>query len=247
MTNAIDKDVAILEAVARQGGPHRLADLARWTGVTKPSVHRVLQEMAKIGYVAISEPGMYLAGPRLRELAYAVMSGDSRWSETATVLTELCTMTGYTVHFAVGVGAEAVYVAKLDAGGPYGISSRLGMRISLHCTAIGKCILAWMDAATLQGVRDRATLERRTNNTLTNWDDLIVELDRVHTEGYAVDDEENEENVRCVGAPVFARNGRAVGGVSSSGLTFQLAMADTPTLAVSVRSAAAKVSGLLGY
>ena len=125
---------------------------------------------------------------------------------------------GATVHLALLDGAEAVYVAKVESAKPYRMASRVGMAMPLHCTAIGKAVLAGMPDAEAAALLGRSRLPARTPNTITDPDRLRTHLREVRERGWSVDDEENEAGVRCVGAAVFDHTDRAIGAVSVSQL-----------------------------
>jgi IclR family transcriptional regulator, acetate operon repressor len=159
----------------------------------------------------------------------------------APVLRELHAEVGHTVHFAMLSDDEAVYLEKLvDPGLPYQFASRVGGRIALHCTAIGKALLADMPAI------PRLELPRRTASTITSADELRSELSRVRARGFAIDDEENERNIRCVGAAVRDHSGAATHAISVSAWTVELSLDDALALGPRVVTAADAVSRALG-
>ncbi|WP_160148767.1 IclR family transcriptional regulator [Amycolatopsis alkalitolerans] len=207
----------VLEAVGAPGGPHKLGRIAREAGVTKPSTHRILQGLVEAGYVLSGGDGTYGLGPRAFALSALFTSGQ----HDEPVLRRLREQTGQTVHVALRSGSQAIYVQKLDSDRPYRMASRVGGRIPLHCTAIGKAILAHLDPPGRQAVLAETGLPARTARTRTDPDSLEAELAQVRARGYALDDEENEETVRCVAAPLLDGAGGPVGGVSVSSLTFQ--------------------------
>ncbi|MDN5851414.1 MAG: IclR family transcriptional regulator [Actinomycetia bacterium] len=150
------------------------------------------------------------------------------------------------MHFALLAGDRAVYVEKVEPEGAYKLASRVGMHIPLYCTAIGKAILPEL---TEEDVRSRVGEEpyaTRTESTHTTWADLNADLRVIHERGYAIDDEENEKNVRCVAAPVHDSLARICGAVSVSALTFLFSMDDTKWAGELVHDAATAVSRALG-
>jgi len=243
--NALEKNLAVLEALSEIGGPHRLGDLARRATVGKPSAHRILQDLVRSGFATSPETGYYERGPRLLALASMVLGEEQRTRSVSSVLERLRASTGHTVHFAVLSGTEAVYVHKVNANQPYEMASRVGMRIPLHCTSIGKAVLASLEPATLDELWATVRPTARTPNTLTSRRAIERELARVRDQGFAIDDEENELKVRCVGAPVFEAHGKVVGGVSVSALVFQMSREDAEALAPQVIATATELGELL--
>ncbi|WP_166459760.1 IclR family transcriptional regulator [Amycolatopsis pithecellobii] len=207
----------VLEALGAPGGPHQLGRIAHEAGVPKPSTHRILQGLVDAGYAVAGGDGTYGPGPRA--FALSALFGSGRHDEP--VLRRLRDETGHTVHVALRSGSQAVYVQKLDSDRPYRMASRVGGRISLHCTAIGKAILAHLDPPRRAELLAGTGLPARTARTHTDPAALEADLARVRERGYAIDDEENEDTVRCVAAPLLDRAGAPAGGVSISALTFQ--------------------------
>jgi IclR family acetate operon transcriptional repressor len=214
--------------------------------VGKPSAHRILQDLVRSGFAASPEPGCYAAGHRLLAVASMLLGEGTHTATVTSVLGELGADTGFTVHFAVRSDTEAVYVQKVNADQPYEMASRVGMRVPLYCTAVGKCMLAWLDPPAVDDIWGRITPAPRTGNTITTRRRLARELGTIRRQGYSVDDEENERNVRCVGAPVWdAQHHQVIGGVSVSALVFQLSPADVADLAPLVVAAAQRLAQVL--
>jgi IclR family acetate operon transcriptional repressor len=185
--------------------------------------------------------GVYVLGPRVLTMAGEMLQGLDATALAAPVLRDLHAKVGHTVHFAMLSDDEAVYLEKLvDPGLPYQFASRVGGRILLHCTAIGKSLLAAMPAV------PRLELVRRTPNTIVSADALRAELERVRARGFAIDDEENERNIRCVGAAVRDHTGAATHAISVSALTVELSLDDALALGPRVVAAADAVSRALG-
>jgi IclR family acetate operon transcriptional repressor len=216
--NAAEKTLRLLEAATAPGSPHLLGDIALAAGVPKPSAHRILRTLLANGFLESDGAGRYPLGPRLRTLAAGVTAAqaDARIDD---LLADLSRNTGQTVHLALRTGHTATYTHKVDSGNAVQMASRVGMRLPLHTTAIGKCVLAGLPRTELTDFVAEG-LAARTPSSLTTRSALRAELDRVLAAGYAVDNEENEANVRCLAAPVRDTKGAVIGGVSVSTLTF---------------------------
>jgi IclR family acetate operon transcriptional repressor len=206
-------------------------------------VHRILQELAGLGWVRIDSEHRYLPGVRLLSVAG---QSTSITQIVRPILQRLCTATGHTVHFALRSGDEAVYVDKLEGRRAYAMRSRVGLSIPLHCTAIGKAVLAGLPRPELREVLARIPLTAMTSRTITDPDLLIAHLDKVAERGYSVDDEENEEHTRCLGAAVLDHHGAPIGGISVSALTFDLDRAKVRACAPLLLTAAREASHSLG-
>jgi IclR family acetate operon transcriptional repressor len=239
---AADKSFDVLEALVEH---RRLADIARATALPKATVHRILQVMVERGLAQPTGDGGYVCGPRMVALAGRVLGAVDLVGRVQPALEALRARTGHTVHLALRAGDEAVYVAKLDAGKPYQLASRVGMSLHLHSTSIGKAILAALSDAEVTAVAGRTGLPPRTPHTITALPDLLAEVERTRRRGWAEDHEENEPGVAACGAAVRDHTGAVIGGISAVALTHDLD-GGYAGLGPQVVEAAAAVSVALG-
>jgi len=212
---AVTRALRVLEALAP--GPRKLAEIASGAGVTRTNAHRILGVLADAGYVQPVGGGTYRLAPRSAALAAALGLAAPRGVEEA--LRQLGEKVAATVHLALRSGSQAVYVHKIDGPGPVRMASSVGMHIPLHCTAIGKAILGALNDEQVRGVIADAGLPGRTRNTITDPAALSHELASIRGQGFAVDDEENEEGIRCLGMALPV-DGLPGGGLSISTLTY---------------------------
>lgn len=212
------RTLRVLEAVAAPGGPHRLGEIASATGIAKPSTHRLLSGLTSAGYTSATGDGAYALGPRAYAMAAAITSSADTGAET--LLRRFQSEVDQTVHVALRSGDHAIYVRKVDSAGPYRMASRIGGVLPLHCTAIGKAILAHLPEDERAAVL-AAGMSARTPRTTTDPAELDRELAQIRQQGWALDDEENEETIRCLAAPLLDGDGRPAGGLSISTITFQ--------------------------
>lgn len=242
-TSAIAKVAAVVESLAAE---RRIAEIARDTGLAGSTVHRILRELIEVGWARDDGDHGYLLDVRLLSLAGQASNRNTLSRLARPILTELGARTGHTVHFALLSGDEAVYIDKIEGRGSYHMRSRIGLAIPLHCTAIGKAILASMSDDEVRTTLDRTGTPRRTDRTITDRDDLLEHLAGVRRGAYAVDDEENESHTRCIGTAVIDYRGVPVGGVSMSALAFDLARDRVRALAPLVVEAGVAVSQAIG-
>lgn len=247
--NSIEKTLAVLRALSAPGPSHQLTAIAEAAELGKTSAHRILQVLVCNNYAQARGDGLYAPGPALYALGSGMSSQPDPVATAQPILTELQHNTGHTVHFAVRSGRKAVYVSKVEGDKPYQMASRVGMQIRLHCTAIGKAVLAALPETELDEllVLDR---EQSKGTTLPMPDpaaELHKQLHAVRERGYAIDDQENEPNVRCVGAAVYALGGSVLGGISVSGLAFVFSQKQAQATGGQVAEAADRLSAALGY
>ena len=240
---AVEKTLAVLEALADHT---RITDIARVTGLPKSTVHRLLQTMVDRGFATPTSDG-YLTGPRVLALAGKVLRPMDTVERARPFLRALQESTGCTVHLAVLFGDELVYVDKVEANKPYRMASRLGMPLIAHGTAIGKAVLASLSTSELDAFVRRTGLPGRTPRTITSTSRLKAQLARVRRSGFALDDEENEIGVRCVGSAIRDHAGVVIGGLSASSLAMEHSLAELIALGPRVLQAADEVSAALGW
>ncbi|MGW5850210.1 IclR family transcriptional regulator [Streptomyces sp. NPDC055254] len=241
--SALEKSLRVLEAVAAPGGPHRLADVTAAAAVPKSSTYRILASLVQQGFVRQESESRYGVGPRLRGLSALVSGGEPASIER--ILGDLRQATGQTVHLALHSGETITYIRKLESEQPFRTASRTGMRMPLHTTAIGKSILAHLPAEEVEALVAATGLPRRTPRTLTTARALRAQLAEIRTRGFALDDEENEPTIRCVGAAILAPNGRPVGGVSVTTVTFLVSREEIEAYAPALRIATEALAPLL--
>lgn len=241
--SAIAKMTAVMEALAHD---HTISGISRGTGLPVSTVHRILQELTEVGWVRSDREHGYMLGARLLSLAGQAADGDTLARIARPILQRLSEQSGYAAHFAVRSGDEAVYVDKVEGRRPYHMRSRIGLAIRLHCTAIGKALLADLPADEVRAIVARTGMPEMTPHTITDPDQLLAHLEAVSERGCAIDDEENEINIRCVGAAVTDHRGITVGGLSVSGLAFEVDADRIEQLVPLVRGAARAVTVSLG-
>lgn len=208
----------LIEALCRAGEPVRLADLAEAAGLAKPTAHRLLGVLAEENWAVAHDGGRYGIGPAARAAAAMVSSGTHE--SVDSVLADLQHRVGQTVHVGMRSGDRMVYTHKVEGTEGLAMASRVGHQQPLHSTAIGKCILAGLDDGALAEFAGRAGLAPRTERTITTLDALRGELAEIRDRGYAIDEQENEANIRCLAVPVRGTDGRVIGAVSISTVTF---------------------------
>ena len=242
--SAIDKTLMVLDAVLEHS---RFTDVVNATGLAKSTVHRIMASLVEHEFVAQADDGSYHPGPKALRLAGHALTNVDLATVARPVLADLVAQTRCTVHVGLLNGDEAIYVARLDGPKPYRMPSRVGKAIWLHCTGIGKALLAEKDEEELDVHITRTGLPARTPLTHTTAAALKTDLAQVRARGYALDDEENEPGIRCVAAVIHDHTGAAVAAVSISTLSLEQSIAQVALMAPAAIEAARKISAALGY
>jgi len=245
---SLEKALALLDALAARGSAG-VAELSRGTGMPPPTVHRLLTVLAAARYVR-QETGSrnYRLSIKLLELGARVRAELDLADAARPVMQVLAGETGEAVNLVVFDNGEAVYVEQECAtSSMLRLFTRVGARVPLACSGVGKAYLASLDPAQALALFEAAPRTARTPRTILTPDVFREELERARRQGYAVDDEEMETGVRCVAALIRRTGGLAAGALSVSGPSARLTPGAIPGLGLRVARAAADISALLGH
>jgi IclR family acetate operon transcriptional repressor len=243
---ALERGIRVLEAVVDGGPAIALGDIAAAVELPKSTVHRLLHTFVATGYLEASEGGTYRPSAGLLALAVRIVESVNYADLAGPALRELQQHTVHTIHFGVLDGQVAVYVEKLQGRRPYEMPSRVGHTMPLHSSAIGKAILAFLPPRERDELIGEIKLERWTDTTITSRRALDAELKEIRARWWALDNEENQKGIRCVGTPVFNHTGQVMGAISVSAPAFDFTLDDVAATTPVLRAAAAKVSAALG-
>jgi DNA-binding IclR family transcriptional regulator len=228
----------IIELLADSKHGLSLADLTQTCGLSKSTVHYLLVTLERCGYVRKdSRGGRYMTGMKLLAVANAALHNLALRQRTMPFLFSLRLKTGLGVHLAIYEHQEALVIAKLESN-ERRMASWVGKRMDLHCTGIGKAILAYLPESEREDIITRYGLARKNDNTICTRRKLHADLDQVVRLQYSLDNEEDELGMRCIGVPVIGIGDRPVAAVSISGSISQLTPERIPALAAEVKTTA---------
>ena len=220
---ALERGLLILEHLAKSRRGVTLSHLVQKLQLPRSTAHALLLTFQRCDYVKRDEEtGRYHLGFRLHSLANMALSGVGLRGNSAPILYQLMQDTGLTVHLAVLEDGEAILIDRVEPPGVPRLATWVGKRMGLHCTAIGKALIAGLPASEIELLVNRHGLIRYNENTISTVKKLRNACDKIQQLGYAVDDEEEEIGVRCIGAPVYNSTGRLLAAISISGTTAQL-------------------------
>jgi DNA-binding IclR family transcriptional regulator len=239
----IERMSKLLDVLAQHAQPVGLKRLAQGAGLHPSTTHRILTALAKDRLVERVDPGSYRLGIRLLELGNLVKGRISVREQALPFMRELHAATGEAVNLSVRHDDEIVYVERTSSGRALmRVVNIVGARAPLHSTAVGKLFLLEEGADGLRAYAQRTRLPQFTRNTLTSVPALEKELERIRRMGFAVDNEEAELGVRCIGAGVRDDSGALVAGLSVSAPAERM----RPAWSGLVRDTAAKISRAIG-
>jgi IclR family acetate operon transcriptional repressor len=235
---SLDRALQILELMADAEGEVPLSRLAEQSGMPVSSIHRLVRTLVARGYVRQVPSRRYVPGPRLIHLGESASRALGAWARPH--LNRLVDAIGETANLAMLDGDRVVYVAQVPSRHSMRMFTEVGSRVHLHCTGVGKVLLAGMPEADVRKVLARAGMPAQTSRTLTDPVMLQAELDRIAVQGYAIDDGEQETGVRCVAAPV--PGGSSAAAISVSGPEGRLTMEAVPRVVPLLQAAAAALT-----
>jgi IclR family KDG regulon transcriptional repressor len=243
---AVLKTFGLLQALAERSETG-VSDLSMQLAMPKATVYRFLQTMLTLGYVR-QEPDSERYGLTMKvfELGTKALQYPELVDLAKHPMQMLADKTGEAVHLGVLIDSEIIYVHKVDSRHTLGMYSRVGRRAPLHCTAIGKVLLAWEDPPRRAWLLQGAAFTKYRDTTIVEPAAYAHELDRVKAQGFGEDREEFEEHIRCVGVPIFDRLNRPVAGLSISFPTFRYDPARQPEILAMLTSASRDISTKLG-
>jgi DNA-binding IclR family transcriptional regulator len=215
--------------------------------IPKSSAYAILQTLKDRGYIHKDENERYSLSLKLFSLGSELIAGIDLRRSTYPLLQELAEKANITAHVAILEGARAVYIEKIEVMASVRLRTEVGRTLHLHSTSIGKALLAFRPEEEINRIVATLPLPALTPRTITDPAAFKKELAKVRAQGYALANEENEPEIRAIGAPIFGSNGRTVAAVNLGASTLQLRTKDIPRLGTLVKEYAMKMSERLGY
>ena len=248
-SNAIERTLSILELVTASKQGLSNADLSRRLEIPKSSASYILRVLEKRGYLSREDNGKYRIGLKLVRLSSRALTHLDFREIAKPVMTEFLKKSRLPeVHLAVLDNGRAVYVEKIEADNSFiKMDIWIGHRLPIHTTAIGKILVAYLPENEVLKMLELRGMEKKTRKSITNPQNFLHELEKVRKYGYAIDDEENADNVRCVAAPIYDANGKIIASLGTSTIIMQLDKTLLPKIVEMIKDSAQKVSKSLGF
>jgi IclR family transcriptional regulator, KDG regulon repressor len=244
----LDRAVAILEILSQSAEGLTLAQISQTLNLHKSTAHRLTTVLDRHRLVERTlQAGRYRLGLKLFELGTRAASQADLRSRARRFLERVSLETGETVHLCVYDDGEIVYLDKVEPARSVRLASAVGRRCPAYCTAVGKALMAFLPETQVDDAIRKRGLRPLTGRTVRSIVELKAELARVRRSGFALDNEENEEGVCCVGGAVRDFSGDPIAAISASGPTFRISREKIPLLARAVISAAGALSKELGF
>ena len=248
VVQSVDRALSILEVLSDYKEGLGITDISNKIHIHKSTVHRILATLIYKGYVVQDQKtNKYMITLKLFELGNKKVEDMNLLTVSKPYTEELMEKVNEVVHLVVRENNEIVYVDKVEADNTIRMASTIGRRSPLYSTSVGKAILAQLPDEEVEKIWNSSKIEKLTEFTITDLEEMKKELNIIRKKGYAVDNEENEIGVRCIGAPVFNIFGKVEGAISISGPTFRLTNEKIDGFAEQVVKYANAISRELGY
>lgn len=246
---AVDRTVCLMSTLAEAGREGaRLTELANAAGLSEATALRYLTSLREAGWVEHAEmTASYTIGVAFTLLADRAFGPHDVRMTAGPYMEALRAEFQETVNLASVVEGRVVLIEALEGLRPLRRGARVGETDHFHASALGKAILGFMPVGARDQLIGRLTLEQLTDRTLTSRDALYADLEDVRARGYAVDDEEGTVGLRCVAAPIFARDGTVLAAVSVSAATSSFPSDAVPKVGERLVRDAQSISASLGY
>lgn len=243
---ALDRGLAILEALDSKPDGVNLSEISRLIGSPKNSTARLIHTLVARGYLEREDVSMrFRLTGKLFRLGHPRPGRASLVGCALEAMRDLRDSVGETVQLGIPIGEEGVVIEQVESTQAVRICVEIGLRFPLHNNAPGKVLLAFQPSAVRERTVERLSLERYTFRTITTKGELLEECRRVNAQGYGTDWGEADEGIHCVAAPIFERPDRLLGVVWVSAVAGRMPQSKFAEVAVEVIGAARRIEGRL--
>lgn len=242
---SLDRALMILKVVSEAGGL-TLSELAHRSGQSAPTVYRVLTTLQSHGFVEVEEPGqLWHVGGGAFRVGSEFLRRTKVVERARQPMDRLMRETGETSNLGVEHRDRVLFLSQVETHEAIRAFFPPGTLSAMHTSGIGKALLAWYPESRVRQIAAEG-LATLTPRSLATTEALLADLAATRSRGYAIDDQERAEGMRCVAAPIFNAHGEPVAGLSVSGPAFRMALDDAPGIGARVRAAADTVTDATG-
>ncbi len=246
MMSGVSRTITILEVLSKKGELN-LESLAKETDLPKATLLRFLSTLQQLGYVFRDDADRYSLTLRLFSVGSRALSRNDLISKARPYAKKLCSDLGETVHMGILEDNSAVYILKEESSYTLRMYSRVGKVIPLYCTAIGKIFLSEKSPKELDAYLKETVLKPFTVRTIKTKEALIDQLELTKKRGWAIDDQEHEDNIMCIAAPIRDYTRNVIAAISVSWPLFRFNKDEFEKATKEIKSVADELSVVLGY
>ncbi|WP_423797956.1 IclR family transcriptional regulator [Neobacillus sp. SAB-20_R2A] len=248
MVKSVSRALDIIHLVSLKKGGLGVTEIAKQIDINKSSVYRILSTFVQYGYIEQDEvTGRYKLGYKFLDISSKLLESIDLRAEAKPFLKQLESESNEVIHLVVYDQGEVVYIEKLEGTETLRMHSKVGKRAPMHCTSVGKAILAFQPTDVVLDILERKGMPMHTDKTITNKEEFFRELANVKRKGYALDLEENEYGITCIAVPIFDYTGKVVAAASLSGPTIRMTDDRLKRLEARMLHIAKQISTRLGF
>jgi DNA-binding IclR family transcriptional regulator len=244
--HGLERAVSVLEVLSESEAPLSLAEICHRMNLHKSTAHRSLMVLERSALIERTSENRFRLGLKLYELGNRAVEQIDLRARVCPFFRRLAMDVRETVHLGVLQKTSVLYLDKVEPNRRICMSSRIGSSNPVYCTSMGKAMLAFQPEETIEKIVSSIRFTRYTPKTLCSREKLLEHLKTVRRRGYAIDDEEIELGVRCIGAPIFNQDRWAIAAVSVSGPTSRITAQNVPAIAQRVLTCCREISASLG-
>jgi len=245
---SIDRALQVLELFSLEKPEWGITEISKALNIYKSNVHNVLTTLAEKGFVIKdAKTDKYKLGIKFFELGSIVIKNMDLRKIAHPYMEKLLKEFNETVHLGILVEGEILSIEQEESGQSLSPRIFIGKRAPLHCTGVGKAIMAYLPKDKVTAIVKEKGLTRYTENTITNKRELEKELEKIREQGCAVDNMEHEEGVRCIAGPIRDYTGKVRASLSVSGPAFRINENNIPNIAKKVKEYCDYISKEMGY
>lgn len=238
----------IFDILIKKNQPVSIYELSEVLNIYPSSIHRILDTLNYLGYIEKKlDSDTYQIGLKAIELGMAKLNQIGLINEAMPYIEALSKEFNENVYLGVLFEGEVMFEAKKEAPRKISLITHVGTRAPVHSTALGRVLIADLTKKEREKIIGNKSLPRLTKNTIVNKKVLENEIEKIQKVGYAIDDEENENEIRCVAAPIKDNNGKIVAAISISGPSYRVNTAQQKIMIKAVIETAKQISSRLGF
>ncbi len=212
---AIQKALSVLEIITAEIRPLSVVDISEELGLPRQTVHRVVRQLEELGLVRKdASRERYIAGDRLRSLALRTISSTQSTRGTHAILQSLVDTVNETCNIGMLDGHEVIYIDRVECDWPLRVQLKAGSHVPVHCTAIGKLLLAHLDQDGRGRILETAAMRKYTKYTITDPVHLEAQLEQIAAQGYSINNQEDAVGLIAMAVPVRDPQGDVIAGLA---------------------------------
>ena len=243
----LERSVEIIDLISIKNSPVKFTKIVEETGISKPSVHRILSTLENFRIIVRDGNEGYIMGPRAIGWSRGYLQSRALLSVAKPWVDSIWKKVGETIHLVILEEDKAYYLYKKEGPHPLQMRSRVGDPIPLHSTAAGKAILFSLSKDRLDSFIFKKPLDKKTQNTIIDPEKLKKQLEKFLKRGFSEEVQENEEDIRCVAAPILSSECQPLGSVSITWPIYRCDDEKAKEVGSFLAASMQKISSELGY